>query len=326
MIDFTKEEKKRAETVGTEADAEAETESETEAEADVVRDSEFDSESDEPGTTSVRLPNSDESEGGKSSETAEVPSDLQQPEVAASDEATDLDQSDVETKTDADTEADADTEVEAEAEAEADTETEAETVSDTEADADTDTEAETEAEAVESDLKWYTLQVFTGQEEKVKKYIEIEAARLDLAEEIINVHIPTQNVVEVRGGKKKVTTRVNFPGYMFVQMAITKNTRHFVRNAPSVMGFVGPDGEPVPLTEIEVHRIIGRGDTEATLPDVQFTVGQRVKVIDGPFMDFEGIVQECQPERKRLKVLVSIFGRNTPLDLAFFQVTATEEE
>jgi len=322
MIDFTKEEKKRAETVGTEADAEAETESETEAEADVVRDSEFDSESDEPGTTSVRLPNSDESEGGKSSETAEVPSDLQQPEVAASDEATDLDQSDVETKTDADTEADADTEVEAEAEAEADTET----VSDTEADADTDTEAETEAEAVESDLKWYTLQVFTGQEEKVKKYIEIEAARLDLAEEIINVHIPTQNVVEVRGGKKKVTTRVNFPGYMFVQMAITKNTRHFVRNAPSVMGFVGPDGEPVPLTEIEVHRIIGRGDTEATLPDVQFTVGQRVKVIDGPFMDFEGIVQECQPERKRLKVLVSIFGRNTPLDLAFFQVTATEEE
>ncbi|MBL7033086.1 MAG: transcription termination/antitermination factor NusG [Candidatus Delongbacteria bacterium] len=186
--------------------------------------------------------------------------------------------------------------------------------------------AESPLEPVKSDLKWYTLQVFTSQEEKVKKYIEIETARQGLEEHILNVHIPTQNVVEIRAGKKKITARVSFPGYMFVQMEINKNTRHFIRNAPSVMGFVGPDGEPVALSEKEVARIIGRGEADTSLPETQFNVGDRVKVVDGPFLDFEGVVQECQPERKRLKVLVSIFGRNTPLDLAFFQVTAIEEE
>jgi transcription termination/antitermination protein NusG len=177
-----------------------------------------------------------------------------------------------------------------------------------------------------SEFKWYTLQVFTGQEEKVKKYIDLETARQGLGDAIVKIHIPTQNVVEVRGGKKKVTERVNFPGYMFIQMDINKNTRHFIRNAPSVMGFVGPEGEPVALSEPEVARIIGRSSNDDALPDMQFTVGERVRVLDGPFMDFEGTVQECLPERKRLKVLVSIFGRNTPLDLAFFQVTEIEDE
>ena len=185
---------------------------------------------------------------------------------------------------------------------------------------------ESPVEPPQSEFKWYTLQVFTGQEEKVKKYIELETGRQGLTDAIVNIHIPTQNVVEVRGGKKKVTERVNFPGYMFIQMDINKNTRHFIRNAPSVMGFVGPDGEPVALSEQEVARIIGRSESDDSLPDVQFTVGERVRVLDGPFMDFEGTVQECLPERKRLKVLVSIFGRNTPVELAFFQVTEIEEE
>ena len=185
---------------------------------------------------------------------------------------------------------------------------------------------ESPGEPPQSEFKWYTLQVFTGQEAKVKKYIELETSRQALDSDIVNIHIPTQNVVEVRGGKKKVTERVNFPGYMFIQMDINKDTRHFIRNAPSVMGFVGPEGEPVALSEQEVARIIGRGDSSDSMPDVQFTVGERVRVLDGPFMDFEGTVQECLPERKRLKVLVSIFGRNTPLDLAFFQVTEIEEE
>lgn len=175
-------------------------------------------------------------------------------------------------------------------------------------------------------MKWYTLQVFTSQEEKVKSYIDLEVKRQELTEQIGEVVVPTQNSFEVRGGKKKVVTRVQYPGYIFVQMLVNRLTLHFIRNVPSVMGFVGPDGKPVPLSEAEVLRVVGKSTTGETMPEYQYQVGDKVKVVDGAFVDFEGQIQEVSQDKKRLKVLVSIFGRSTPLDLAMYQVEAVEED
>ncbi|MCA9782675.1 MAG: transcription termination/antitermination factor NusG [Candidatus Cloacimonetes bacterium] len=173
--------------------------------------------------------------------------------------------------------------------------------------------------------RWYTMQVYTGQEEKVKRYVLEESVREGLADQILNVHIPTEKKVEMRGGKRKVKEVVNFPGYMFIEMLLTPHSTHFILNAPSVLNFVGPDNHPHPLSESEVKRIIGRiqGDDEAVL-EISFKVGDTVRVVDGPFNDFTGTVQEINEEKKRLKVTVSIFGRSTPVELAFQQVDAVQ--
>lgn len=179
--------------------------------------------------------------------------------------------------------------------------------------------------AGEPRARWYTMQVYTGQEEKVKKYVLDESVREGLGEQILNVHIPTEKKVEMRGGKRKVKEVVNFPGYMFIEMMLTPHSKHFILNAPSVLNFVGPDNNPHPLSEGEVKRIIGRiqGDDEPTL-EISFKVGDTVRVIDGPFNDFTGTVQEINEEKKRLKVTVSIFGRSTPVELSFQQVDAVQ--
>jgi len=177
-----------------------------------------------------------------------------------------------------------------------------------------------------SQMKWYTLQVFTSQEEKVKGFIDLEVGRQNLGEQIGEVHVPVQNSFEVRGGKKKVVSKVQYPGYIFIQMQINRVTQHFIRNVPSVMGFVGPDGKPIPLTDAEVMRVVGKSNTGENIPEYRYQVGDKVKVIDGAFVDFEGTIQEVTQDRKRLKVLVSIFGRSTPLDLSMSQVEAIEEE
>jgi transcriptional antiterminator NusG len=187
-------------------------------------------------------------------------------------------------------------------------------------------EGESGSPAVNPKAQWFTLQVFTGQEDKIKKYIELEAERQNLGELILSVHLPTQNTVEIRNGKKKIITKVRFPGYLFVQMVVDKLTMYFFSNIPNVMGFIGTDGRPTPLTEAEVLRIIGRTETGETLPEHQFQVGDKIKVIDGAFMDFEGVIHEINIEKKRLKVFVSIFGRATPLDLSFFQIEALNKD
>lgn len=175
--------------------------------------------------------------------------------------------------------------------------------------------------AQEPQKRWYAIQVFTGQEEKVKRYVLEEAERLGLSDYITDVHIPTEKKVEMRGGKRKVKDVINFPGYMFVEMVLTLKARHFLLNAPSVLNFVGPNNEPHPLSDVDVKRIIGRmaSSDEPTL-DHRFKVGDSVKVIDGPFNDFTGLLQEINDEKKRLKVMVSIFGRSTPVELNFAQV------
>ncbi|MCC6395616.1 MAG: transcription termination/antitermination factor NusG [Bacteroidetes bacterium] len=172
------------------------------------------------------------------------------------------------------------------------------------------------------DKKWYVVRTYSGHENKVKAYLENEVAQAGLAEKISSVIVPSEKVFEVKDGKKKSKTRTFFPGYILVEAVLDKATQHLILNTPSVISFVGPKNAPAPLQPTEVRRLIGkieeRKDVEVI--EVPFRVGDAVKVIDGPFNNFSGFVQEVNEEKMKLKVMVSIFGRKTPVELDFSQV------
>ena len=176
----------------------------------------------------------------------------------------------------------------------------------------------------ESIKKWYVLRAIGGKEKKVKEYIDNEVARLKLHDYVSQVLILTEKVYQIRAGKKISKERILFPGYVIVEAVLTGEVPHLLRNIPHVMGFLGSqDGEPVPLRKSEINRILGKfdelnaSDEELNIP---FFVGESVKVIDGPFASFTGIIEEVNDEKKKLKVMVKIFGRKTPLELSFMQV------
>ncbi len=171
-------------------------------------------------------------------------------------------------------------------------------------------------------LQWYAIHVFSGHEKKIQKYLENEIERANLKEKIPRLLIPSEDVVEMRDGKKRVKNRIFFPGYMLVEMELDKVTQHVILNAPGVTNFVGPKNQPTPLQEDEVRRILGRVEErrDEEVIDIPFREGDPVKVIDGPFSDFAGVVEEINREKKKLKVMVSIFGRSTPVELDFLQV------
>jgi len=139
----------------------------------------------------------------------------------------------------------------------------------------------------------------------------------------MQVLIPKEDVVEMRDGKKKMKTRVFFPGYMLVEMELNKNTEHLILNTPQVINFVGPKNRPQPLRKAEVDRILGHVDraSGSQVIEVPFEVGDSIKVIDGPFKDFTGVVRDINVEKRKVKVMVSIFGRSTPIELDFLQVS-----
>ena len=172
------------------------------------------------------------------------------------------------------------------------------------------------------DKKWYVVRTYSGHENKVKQYLENEVAQANLGEKISAVIVPSEKVFEVKDGKKKSKTRTFFPGYILVEAVMDKATQHLILNTPSVISFVGPKNAPAPLQPTEVRRLIGkieeRKDVEVL--EVPFRVGDAVKVIDGPFNNFSGFVQEVNEEKMKLKVMVSIFGRKTPVELDFSQV------
>jgi transcription termination/antitermination protein NusG len=172
------------------------------------------------------------------------------------------------------------------------------------------------------DKKWYVVRTYSGHENKVKAYLENEAAQTGLAEKISSVIVPSEKVFEVKDGKKKSKTRTFFPGYILVEAILDKATQHLILNTPSVISFVGPKNAPAPLQPAEVRRLIGkieeRKDVEVL--EVPFRLGDAVKVIEGPFNNFSGFVQEVNEEKMKLKVMVSIFGRKTPVELDFSQV------
>ncbi|MFQ5641510.1 MAG: transcription termination/antitermination protein NusG [bacterium] len=174
----------------------------------------------------------------------------------------------------------------------------------------------------EVDKKWYAIHVLSGHEKKVKSYLENEIDRLELHEKIPEILIPSEEITEMRDGKRKVKNKVFFPGYMLVQLELDRETQHVVLNTPGVTNFLGPKNQPQSLRKEEVDRILGRVEESAAqeIVDVPFRLGDPIKVIDGPFSDFTGFVEEINREKKKIKVMVSIFGRSTPVELDFLQV------
>lgn len=180
-----------------------------------------------------------------------------------------------------------------------------------------------------SELKWYVIRVVSGQEKKVKTYLESEIDREKLTEFVPQILIPSEKVYEMRNGKKRVRERNFFPGYVMVHADLTNGeANHVVTNTPGVIGFLGNNSAsasktPVPLRQAEVNRILGKVDEmdefEEKL-DTPFIVGESVKVMDGPFSGFTGSVEEVFEEKKKLNVMVKIFGRNTPVELNYMQV------
>lgn len=172
--------------------------------------------------------------------------------------------------------------------------------------------------------KWYVVRTYSGHENKVKAYIENEIAQAGLTDRVGSVIVPSEKVFEVKDGKKKSKTRTFFPGYILVEAVLDTQTTHIILNTPSVISFVGPKNAPAPLQPSEVRRLIGKIEAkkDVEVMEVPFKVGDAVKVTDGPFNNFSGFVQEVNEEKMKLKVMVSIFGRKTPVELDFSQVEA----
>jgi transcription termination/antitermination protein NusG len=170
--------------------------------------------------------------------------------------------------------------------------------------------------------RWYVVRTYSGHEAKVKTYLDAEVARIGLQEKIANVLIPSEKVFEIKDGKKKSKVKNFFPGYILVEAILDKESTHVILEAPSVMGFVPDKNNPAPLQPDEVRRLIGKMEQkeEGTIIDIPFHVGEAVKVMDGPFNNFTGFVQEVNSEKLKVKVMVSIFGRKTPVELDFSQV------
>lgn len=172
--------------------------------------------------------------------------------------------------------------------------------------------------------KWYVVRALSGKEKKVKEYLESEILHRNLTEQVPQVLIPTEKVYQVRNGKPVHKERSFFPGYILVHAALDGEIEHLIKNVTGVIGFLGTkDGKAVPLRNEEAARILGQVDEYSENPDevgVLFMVGEAVKVIDGPFNGFSGVIEEVYDERKKLKVMVTIFGRKTPIELRFVQV------
>jgi transcriptional antiterminator NusG len=170
--------------------------------------------------------------------------------------------------------------------------------------------------------QWYVINTYSGYENKVKVDLENRIRSLKMEEKIFAVLIPSEEVHENRGGKKKVSTRRFFPGYILVEMELTDDTYHFICETPKVTSFVGSGHRPTPLTDGEVENIMGqmKGQRSRPKPAVAYEKNESVKVTDGPFANFSGRVEEVNMERGKLKVMVTIFGRPTPVELEFGQV------
>ncbi|WP_372919656.1 transcription termination/antitermination protein NusG [Salegentibacter sp.] len=172
---------------------------------------------------------------------------------------------------------------------------------------------------------WYVVRAVSGQENKVKEYIEREIAHNNLEDYIDQVLVPTEKVIQIRNGKKVNKERVYFPGYVMVQANLGGEIPHIIKSINGVIGFLGETkgGDPVPLRKSEVNRMLGKVDELSVKADnvaIPFTIGETIKVIDGPFNGFNGTVEKINEEKRKLEVMVKIFGRKTPLELSYMQV------
>lgn len=178
-----------------------------------------------------------------------------------------------------------------------------------------------------SDVKkrWYVIRAISGKEKKVKDQLELEVERNNLSEFVNQILIPTEKVYQIRNGKKISKEKAYLPGYVLIECALVGEVEHTIKSMNNVIGFLGGEkgGDPLPMRQAEVNRILGKvdelADTDAEM-DIPFVVGESVKVTDGPFNNFNGIIEEVNEEKKKLKVMVKIFGRKTPLELSYLQV------
>lgn len=173
-----------------------------------------------------------------------------------------------------------------------------------------------------SEMKWYVVHTQTGSEEKARAGLESKMASTNLKEYVGEIVVPTEQVSEVRSGKKRITSRKFFPGYILIKMNMSKESWYLVKTIPGITGFIGPGRKPTPITEEEVKRILQRTeDTEVKpMPKTTFEIGESIRISQGPFANFNGSVTDVYPDRGKLKVSVSIFGRSTLVELEYWQV------
>ena len=171
-------------------------------------------------------------------------------------------------------------------------------------------------------MNWYTLRVISGKEGKIKENLLFELDFQNLSSEVKDIMVPSENIVEMKEGKKRVKRKVFFPGYILINMSESKEAKYLIETTDGVINFVGPNGEPQALKEHEISRIIGEveGRDGREIVIAPYKVGDSVKVTDGPFADFTGFVNEVNNEKQKVKVSVSIFGSPTPIELNFLQV------
>lgn len=177
-----------------------------------------------------------------------------------------------------------------------------------------------------SEKHWYVVQAYSGFEHHVKRLLEERIRHGKLEDKFGEILVPTEDVVEMRGGKKRRSERKFFPGYVLVNMELNEETWHLVKSVPKVLGFIGGSSDkPAPISEAEANKIMNRiaAGVEKPQPKTLFEVGEVVRVIDGPFTDFNGVVEEVNYEKSRMRVAVLIFGRSTPVELEFGQVEKT---
>ncbi|MDP6402928.1 MAG: transcription termination/antitermination protein NusG [SAR202 cluster bacterium] len=178
----------------------------------------------------------------------------------------------------------------------------------------------------EIEPRWYIIHAYSGQEERVKKNLEQRISTMDIRDKIFQVVVPTEEEMEIKDGRRKSVPRKVFPGYILVQMKMNDESWYVVRNTPGVTGFVSAEDEqdkrpkPVPLEEHEVQGILRQIESDKPRVRIGYTKGQGIRITDGPFVDFMGFVDEVYPERAKVRVLVSFFGRETPVELDFLQV------
>ena len=177
-----------------------------------------------------------------------------------------------------------------------------------------------------TEKKWYVVRAVSGQENKIKTYIENEISRLGLEDFVEQVLVPTERVIQIRNGKKIHKEKVFFPGYIMIQADLVGEIPHIIKSITNVIGFLGEKkgGDPIPLRTSEVNRMLGKVDELALQADanvvIPFIKGETIKVIDGPFNGFNGTIEKINEEKRKLEVMVKIFGRKTPLELSYMQV------
>lgn len=169
--------------------------------------------------------------------------------------------------------------------------------------------------------RWYVVHTYSGYENKVKNNLEHRIQSMHMNDKIFEVVVPVEDVLEYKSGRKQLIQKKLLPGYLLVRMKLDDDSWYVVRNTPGVTGFVGTSARPTPISNDEVDRIIARQKAEKPVVSAEFEEGEGVKVVEGPFADFTGIVSEVSLDQSKLKVLVSIFGRETPVELTFEQVT-----